>query len=219
MRDFSLVDAAIVETDPVDVALQRAIGPWAHLGPHHAAEILSGFRGDWWVVGGHAIEAFTRVQRQHHDLDVGFFRADLPALREHLGSAYDLWSVGSGLLRLIDDDFPDLHAESDQVWFRQHAWSPWLIDLLASPRDGDRWVHKRDPSLAAPLDQVTWTDQDGIRYLAPDLVLTMKAKARRPRDDADFQVTKDRLTEPARARLQDFLRRHHPQHPWLTALG
>ena len=219
MRDFSLVDAAIVDTDPADVAIQRSIGPWAHLTPREGAEILAGYGRPWWVVGGYAIQAFTGRPRMHHDLDIGFFRSDLPVLCEHLGSDDDLWSVGSGLLRQINDDFPDLHAESGQVWFRRHAWSPWLVDLLASPGQGDVWEHKRDPEFRAPLDEVTWADGDGIRYLAPDLVLGMKARACRPRDDADFHATRDLLTDPDRARLREFLERFHPQHAWLAALG
>jgi hypothetical protein len=218
VRDFSAVDAAIVTTDPVDIAIERAIGPWKLLTVSEGAELLTGFRRPWWVVGGHAIEAYTGVSRHHHDLDIGFFRSDLPALRQALAGEYDLWSVGSGLLRLIDDTNPDLHERSGQVWVRRHAYSPWLVDLLATPGGPDQWIHKWDPSVVADLAEVTWTDANGIRYLAPDLVLTFKAKLHRPQDDADLAATADKLSPAGRSRLQQFLRRHHPDHPWSAAL-
>ena len=218
MRDFSAVDAAITDTDPVDIAFQRSGGPWAHLTAAHGAELLAGFHRPWWVVGGHAIEAYTQVSRHHHDLDIAFFRSDLPALRQALAVDYDLWSVGAGLLRLIDDANPDPHEKSGQVWVREHAYSPWLVDLLATPGGPDRWTHKRDSSIVADLGEVTWTDADGVRYLEPDLVLTFKAKRHRPQDDADFAAAADKLSSAGKSRLRQFLRRHHPEHAWLAAL-
>jgi aminoglycoside-2''-adenylyltransferase len=219
VRDFSTVDAAILTTDPEEIAFERAGGPWAHLTVGEGAELLAGFQRPWWVVGGHAIEAFTGVTRDHHDLDIAFFRSDLPALRQALTAEYDLWSVGSGLFRLIDDNSPDLHDRSSQIWVRRHAWSPWLTDLLATPDENGRWIHKRDRTLVADLAEVTWTDADGIRYLAPELVLTFKAHRPRPQDEADFTAAVGRLGPAARARLRSFLQEHYPEHAWLAALG
>jgi hypothetical protein len=164
---------------------------------------------------GSRYRSVTGVRREHRDLDVGFFRTDLPELRGHLAPNYDLWSVGSGLLRQINHDFPDLHPDADQVWFRRHAWSPWLIDLLATADADGHWVHKRNPEFHAPLDEVTWADTDGIRYLTAHLVLAMKAKNHQPRD-ADFIASTKLLAPAGRARLRNFLRRRHPKHEWLT---
>jgi aminoglycoside-2''-adenylyltransferase len=218
VRDYSTVDAAIVTTDPEDIAFERALGPWAHLTVLEGAELLARFRRPWWVVGGHAIEAYTGVSRPHHDLDIAFFRSDLPALRQALMEDYDLWSAGSAMFRLIDDAFPDLHPESDQVWVRRHAWSPWLVDLLATPGEDGQWIHRRDRTFVADLDEVTWTDADGVRYLAPDLVLSFKAKHARRQDDADFAATVARLNPDQISRLRQFLRQHHPGHAWSAAL-
>lgn len=220
-RDWSLVDAAITATDPEDIALQRAYGPWQQLDDRDAQALLAGAGFDrvWWVCGGYAIEAFTGVARGHHDIDIGFFRCDLPRLRETVGDAYDLWSVGSRMLRLIDDHEPDLHEHSAQVWIRRHAYAPWLLDMLATVDLDGHWVHPRDSSQAVPLDEVTWVDASGIRHLDPDIVLAIKARARRATDEADFQACRNLLDERRRARLTAFLKAHHPDHPWLAELA
>jgi hypothetical protein len=195
------------------------LGPWARVPPRDAASILTDFDRPWFVVGGYAIEAFTGVRRPHHDLDIEFFRADLSRLRDALSARYALWSVGSGLLRLIDDSNPGLHAESDQVWIREHAWAPWLLDLLASSGSGEEWVHRRDPTARRPLAEVVWTDDEGVRYLAPEIVLSFKAPGRRPQDEADFAACAGRLGDSQRTWLAEFLERNLPGHPWLDRLA
>jgi len=44
-----------------DAQLDARYGPWSTLTPSEMAGALTGYRGDWWVVGGWAIEAFTGV--------------------------------------------------------------------------------------------------------------------------------------------------------------
>ena len=63
--------------------------------PAGAQEFLADFPGPWWVVGGWAIEAFSGVQRKHHDVDVAIFKYDVPALLDLVGDRYDVWSVTS----------------------------------------------------------------------------------------------------------------------------
>jgi len=60
--------------------------------------MMRGFTGDWWVVGGRAIGAFTGVPRPLEDIDIALLRADLAefrvrhrpaasAMRPHRGSS------------------------------------------------------------------------------------------------------------------------------------
>jgi hypothetical protein len=68
-------------------AFLRRYGPWAPLDPAGVAAFMAGFERPWWVVGGWAIEAFTGARREHEDVDVSILARDVPALREHVGSA------------------------------------------------------------------------------------------------------------------------------------
>jgi hypothetical protein len=56
------------------------------------------------------------------------------------------------------------------------------------------------------------------RYLVPELVLLFKAKATRPKDQADFEATIPHMTATQRGTLAELLTRVHPHHHWLTDL-
>jgi hypothetical protein len=59
---------------------------------------------------------------------------------------------------------------------------------------------------------------DGIPYLAPELVLLVKAKHDCPRDQADFDETIAHMTQTQRKTLADLLARAHPRHRWQESL-
>ena len=68
------------------------------------------------MVGGWAAEAFSGVHREHHDVDVAIFKYDVPALLDLVGDRYDVWSVGSGALRPINEAWPEPPPDTGQVW-------------------------------------------------------------------------------------------------------
>lgn len=61
-------------------------------------------------------------------------------------------------------------------------------------------------------------DGDGIPYLAPHGALLYKAKAARPKDEADFSACLLHLSPETRAWLADAIARVHPEHPWRARL-
>jgi len=201
--------------DPEEAAFQRRYGPWSAWTPAGAATVLGDWSEAWWVAGGWAIEAFTGRERVHEDIDIAILRRDAKRLSDHLAPAYHCWAIGHGQLRPLDDKWPDMPDWADQVWVREHAWQPWLADVVMTPDDDGRWVFKRDPAVTAPLDEVTWTGADGVRYLNPEVVLAFKAKLGRPKDDADLAATEPLLDARQRSWLRDTVHRLHPDHPWL----
>ncbi|MFT4287407.1 nucleotidyltransferase domain-containing protein [Nocardioides sp.] len=201
-----------------DEEFERLYGPWRPPSPVGVADLLGDFAGPWWIAGGWAIEARTGVRRPHEDVDVAIFWRDLPLLRTALAGRYHLWSAGSGALRPVNDDFPDLAPGAEQVWVREHARAPWLLDVLLTPdADGD-WVNKRDPEHHAPLEEVT-SVIDGIRYLDLEIVLLFKARLARPKDDADLAAALPLLRPAEVRRLAETIARQAPDHPWLARLG
>lgn len=205
------------ETDE-DRDFYRWYGAWAPLTPPEVAMALEGLVAKWWIVGGWAVDAFTGVARDHEDVDVAFFRADLPLVLDQLSSELCVWSNQSGTLRPLRKP-GDLLEGSRQLWVRRDGDSPWLMDLAMTPHDGDTWISPRDGRIRVPFDQATFVAPDGIRYLRPELVLFMKARTARPKDDRDLEAILPRLDGPARERLRDMLQLVHPEHRWLEGIA
>jgi hypothetical protein len=193
-------------------------GAWEPWTPADVAEQMAGFPGPWWVVGGHAIEAFTGVPRDHEDVDVAIFGRDVGHLRRVLGERHHLWSNHGGTLRPLDGDHPEPLDPLCQVWVREDAAHPWRADFILNPDRDGRWQSRREPDHVADLEDVTWVDGRGIRFLAPEVALFFKTHLHRPKDEVDLGVTWPLLSAPQRAWLVTELRRRRPDHPWTARL-
>ena len=204
--------------DAEECEFQRLWGPWEALTPTQAAALFDTYVRPWWISGGWAIEAFTGIARPHKDVDVTIFRRDVAALREYFRGRYDLWAAGSGTLRPLDDRRPRPPSWSAQIWMREHALAPWLLDVQLNPGGPRRWVFKRDHSVSMPIEEATWVAADGIRYLRPELVLAHKVRLRRPADDSDLAGVLPRLDPSARSWLRAYVAREDPSHPWSRVL-
>ncbi|MBD3926676.1 hypothetical protein IEZ26_18805 [Nocardioides cavernae] len=202
-----------------EAAFRRLYGEWKALDPAGLADFMATYDGEWWVVGGWAIDAFTGQARRHEDIDAVIWLRDLPLFRAMVGDRHHIWSAGVGALRPVNDDFPGPHEGSGQVWLRHHAQAPWFLDcLLAEDRDG-LWVSRRDPDHVVPLADVTWAADDGIRYMRPEVVLHHKARLNRPKDDADLAVAWPLLGAAEQDWLREAVRKERADHPWLERMG
>ena len=197
----------------------RWYGPWAPLDPDGVVGLMAGFERPWWIVGGWSIEAFTGRPREHEDIDVSLLGCDLAAFRAHVGDDWNLWSNHGGTLRPFNDRHPEVLDVGSQVWIRRSAVDPWVLDLVPTPDLDGLWTNKRDPDHVAPLDEVTWVDQKGLRYLRPEVTLLYKAVQRRPKDDRDLRVAWPLLDQQARAWLRDAVGRLYPGHAWLRTMS
>jgi hypothetical protein len=112
----------------------------------------------------------------------------------------------------------DLLPGREQLWVRRDAASPWLMDLLLTPAEGDDWLCKRDHRVRRPLAAVTFV-AGGVPYLRPEAVLLLKAKLDRPKDRADLAAALPLLDPADRTWLYDAVALVHPGHPWLAAIS
>lgn len=198
-----------------DAEFERLYGPWDALDPADLPGFLAEFDGEWWVVGGWAIEAFTGTPREHEDVDLVIWRRDLPAFLDLVRGRYHVWSAGAGALRPVNEDWPEPHPDAGQVWLREHAQAPWVLDCLLSEDRGGLWVSRRDPGWVAPLAEVTWVADDGIRYMRPEVVLYHKAMQARPKDDLDRDLAWPLLDTGQQDWLRDAVRRFYgDDHAW-----
>jgi hypothetical protein len=211
-------DAPVWEPDEEDRAFTDVYGDWDPLTPAELREYMEGFPAPWWVVGGHAVEAFTGARRVHEDIDLVIFSDDVPALRAQFAGVFHLWSNYGGTFRVIDDDHPEPLDPLSQVWMRVDARSPWRVDCPLNPSKDGRWVSKRDETFVADLDEVTWVAADGVRYLNPEVVLHFKAAHARAKDVIDRDKVLPLLSDERRTWLADAVRRTYPDHAWQAVL-
>lgn len=208
---------AVRAIDDDDEAFERWFGPWDPLSPAGVAALLDGVTSPWWIVGGWAIDAFTGRTREHHDIDVGFFRADLSAMLDHLAPTVCVWSNASGTLRPLTKA-EDLLPDCRQLWVRRNGSSPWILDFAMTPHDGMTWISPRDEAVRMPIGEALIT-VEGVRYLRPEIVLSFKARAHRPQDEGDFDAVLPLLDDVGRRWLRDTIASEHPDDPWLDRLS
>ena len=188
-----------------DRAWQRIYGRFEPLTPVQLQELLRGFEKPWWLVGGYAIEAFTGVRREHEDIDVCIFVEDVAAFRAHLEPRYHLWSNDGGTFRFFDEKHPEPLSPLSQIWVRENADAPWIIDCILNPAVDGKWQNKRNRDHVADLDDVTWVAADGIRYLNAEIALFFKANSERASQQWDWEVAYPLLSEAQRAWLDETL--------------
>jgi len=187
--------------------------PWR---PEQAARQLAGLRIDWCVVGGWAIDLWLgEATRPHEDLEIAIARRDFATLRDHL-APLQLHVVGDGEVRkLAAGAMPPL--DKHQNWVLDTAAGVWRMDVMIEPGDSQTWVFRRNETIRAPRSAMIG-HRNAVPFLRPHAVLLYKAKAPRPKDEADFAVCLPRLDEPSRMWLRTALAAVHPAHQWLAAL-
>ena len=93
------------------------------------------------------------------------------------------------------------------------------IEFLLGEIDDRVWRSRRNPEVTMPVATMAATTADGLRYLAPEIVLLFKAKHLRPSDEADFDTALPELDLGRRHWLFHALEESHPVHPWMGRLG
>jgi len=197
---------------------QRIYGPIRALSPVEAGVLFDGAPFRWWVAGGWSTELGFAPRRFHEDLEVAVPRRVVPALREWLHD-YHLWDTHEAALRFLAPGV-DIPIDHEQIWLRRDGHSPWLMDLMLTPVEGETWFYKRDRRVSRPLDAVVRVGADGVPYQRPEITLLFKARRRWEKDEADFAAVIPTLEPSDRDWLRDSIALTEPaRHPWLERLG
>ncbi|MEU3032521.1 nucleotidyltransferase domain-containing protein [Streptomyces incarnatus] len=202
---------AVLDMDELDA---RWADAWR---PEQVAERLNGVGVPWCVAGGWALDLFRGEQtRPHGDLELAVPAARFTEIRDRFPEcAFD--AVGSGKV-WASPEAGEL-AATHQTWLRDPASGQFLFDVFREPHDGGTWICRRDERLRLPYDAIIERTTDGIPYLIPELVLLFKAKAARPKDQADFEGILPLLSRARRDFLGAWLTRVHPGHDWAARLA
>jgi len=196
----------------------RVYGPWLAHTPADVVELQRGYPGRWWVAGGWAIEAFTGIPRPHGDIDLSIPRSDVALFWHHLFGRMHVWEADAGTLRPLVGAETAVAQSCGNLWLRRSGADPWEYDVLLAETDEERWIYKRDPRIALPIEDIVWR-KDGVGYLRPEIQLLHKARGLRSQDQHDFDACLPLLSTPARTWLHAALDVAHPGHPWAVRLA
>jgi hypothetical protein len=189
--------------------------PWDPWRPEDVARLLAAVRVPWCVAAGWALDLFRGGQtREHGDLEIAVPAPEFGAVRAEL-AGYDFEVIGSGRAWPLDSPaFDVMH----QTWVSEAG--VYRLDVFREPQRDGAWVCRRDETIRLPYEQIIRRTEDGIPYLAPEIVLLFKAKhSAEPKNQADFAGALPVLGGGAAGWLGWALARVHPGHAWLSALA
>jgi hypothetical protein len=195
-----------------DVSLWQ---PWT---AQEVFQRLRDVREPWYIAGGLAIDLFLgRATREHEDIEIGVPAAAFDSFRPAFADC-DLFAVGSGKAHALDAQSESLLAKTHQTWVRDRATGAWRLDILREPSDGATWIARRHADVRLGYRDLIMKTPSGVPYACPEVVLLFKAKARRAKDEADFDNVLPAMSAAARRWLSSALERAHPGHAWLARL-
>ena len=124
---------------------------------HEVARLMDGFDHPWWFAGGWAIELFVgRPLREHGDLEIGIWRDDQMALREHFSrwrwdtaitvdgaGQWVPWNIGEWM------ELPNFQLKANRI----DDSSQELEFMLNDASDG-QFRFRRQPSITLSVDKI-----------------------------------------------------------------
>jgi aminoglycoside-2''-adenylyltransferase len=191
---------------------------WEPLTPTEVGRLLNDFNRPWWIAGGWAIDLFLgRETRRHDDLDVAVLRGDQLSLYQLLAD-WDLRFATSehALVAWRGQHLdPPIHG----IWARRsrEATAPWTCEFLLNEHRGESWVFRRNDAITWPLDQLG-AQREGIPYVRPEIVMLYKAGESSPKNNTDFKLVREQLTQDQVRWLRSVLVAYYPMHPWIAQL-
>lgn len=185
--------------------------------PEIVQSLMHGFEPVWFIAGGWAIDLFVgRQTREHADIEIAIFRRDQLALQEHLRD-WSLQIAADGKLSpWKKGEYLELPNHAVHC-FNASARLPFLEVLLNECADDD-WQFRRNARITKPLSRIYLTNDSGIRFLCPEVVLLYKSKAPRAKDEQDFRAVIERLGFERKSWLKNALSFCDRKHHWLKCL-
>jgi hypothetical protein len=182
---------------------------------------LSDLRAPWYISSGWALDLYLgRVTRVHQDLDVGIAYADQLILRDYMTARG--WKFVTPFDKRLEVWQPHTRLELPRHQAHAHRDGAFLDFLLTDIKDGV-WKYRREPSIVQSLERITMKTDEGIPFLAPEVVLLFKSRntsnKERPKDQTDFEMVVPHLEPERRAWLRWALLATNPTHSWIDILG
>ena len=203
--------------------MQNADTDWQPMTVADAAALLRGAPFRWWIAGGHAIDrAAGRPLRADIEVNVLALRREQMAIRDFLAEWDCAIADPPGTLRGWPPGESLRHGVHD-VRVRRAPQEKWRLRLKLDDADGDRWRSRRDARVTRPVSELGEAANDGIAFMAPEVLLYYRAARPKDWDQRDFEAVLPRLSANQRAWLSHAITtswsKHHRWLPALTGAG
>jgi hypothetical protein len=188
--------------------------------PLSIGRLMAGFPHLWGICGGWAIDLFLgRVTRPHKDVEIAVLRRDQLALQSCL--AQRGWTMqkaaDSKLIPWPEGEKIELPVHS--IWCKNPQHKPDFLEVLLNEATETHFIFRRKQSVTLELERAFRQTHEGLRILAPEIVLLYEAKqTSRQEYAADFRNTLPHLDPAQRPWLKDALSKAHPGHEWLQEI-
>ena len=188
--------------------------------PLAVAAAMIGFRRPWCIAGAWALDLWLgRVTRDHFGVDVAVLRDHQLELRQHLpefafkiaaqrGERPVPWRDPNQMLMLPVHELFAVDRPTNR------AWRVWLDES-----DGIDWYDRRNGDVRMNLAGWRWHGAGNVPVLNPLIVLLHKSRTPEPKDELDFRLAMEQLSEHQKGWLSTALLRDTPDHPWIDALA
>jgi hypothetical protein len=181
------------------------------------ASLLCGFKPDWFIAGGWAIDLFLGEEtRSHADTEIAIFRRDQLELQDFLKPFKLKKAVNGELIDWEAGDFLDFPVHEIHC-FDETEETPFLEVLLNEANERE-WIYRRNQSITKPLSELYLTADSNVKFLRPEVVLLYKSKNPRAKDEQDFQTVIGHLDSQSKEWLRNALSVCYAKHHWLEVL-
>lgn len=192
---------------------------WEPLAIPEIEMLFKKLKAPWIIAGGWAIDLFLGKQtRKHSDVDILVDRKDQLAMQELLKD-WDVWvSDPPGTLRPLKQGEYCAKGIQD-IWVRKTPTHAWQFQIMLFDTESGNWIFKRDDSVRRQLQTVFLENQNGTKFLSPEIQLLYKSKSIRDKDELDFRNAIGSLSDDQKTWLFSALTKvYQGHHPWLSVI-
>ena len=209
-----------------------------------ASQVMNNMNAKWCFAGGWAIDLFLgKESRGHKDLDIVVFKNEIHEVISYMKTKG--WRIETptrqGFLPVTEENVSEL--EIDNMWCMNEAYPlDYLkvdeqgscnfyqyerdvqevfdfLEVLLNSTEGGYFIYQQNPSIRLEMSRAIF-ENNGLPYLAPEIVLLYKSKYLSEDNQADFDLVSAKLDSEQIKWLKEALTTEYgSDHPWVQALS
>lgn len=209
-----------------------------------ASQVMGKMNAKWCFAGGWAIDLFLgKESRPHKDLDIVVFKNEINEVISYMKA--NNWRLETptrqGFLPVTEESVSEL--EMDNMWcmnedypqdylkvdeqgscnFYQYERDVQeefdFLEVLLNSTEGGYFIYQQNPAIRLEMSRAIF-ENNGLPYLAPEIVLLYKSKYLSEDNQADFELVTAKLNPEQREWLKEALTNEYgSDHPWVQALS